>query len=133
MGAIRPLTTEQRVNQIEAVICKEFRLSPETYLELWHETGCRFAEMAFKDSGLVGKVLRESVTRYITSPVYWDYWADQWVKTCEWFLHWDYSKKTIDDLIEMQLQAPRPQPKLHSKIIEHGNTSNRQSTLAKTA
>jgi len=124
---------EERANQAEAAICERFGLTPDEYLELWYETGCLFAETVFRDRGLTGQRLITSVALYITSSVFWVHWANQWLHTCEWFLYWQYKKKSIEDFKKMQLQASRPEPPLHKKIVAHGNTNYQQLPLAKTA
>jgi hypothetical protein len=120
---------EARAVWCERAITNMLGLTPEKYLELMYETGCEFVEDLFRNDGYTGKRLKRAVSKYITSDLYWYYWMIEWVDTCEAFLDWDYSKKSLTDLLDMQMQAKRPWDLLHKKIIEEKGHTVKVDTL----
>lgn len=120
---------EARTVWCERAICNMHGLTPEQYTEMMYETGCQFVEQLFKSEGRTGNALRKVVHRYITSYLFWYYWMIEWVDTCEAYLDWDYSKKTLTDLVDMQKQAKRPWKLLHDKIIKEQKCREKAGTI----
>ena len=124
---------KRRADRLEQIICEYFELTNDEYLLLWHELGCQYVESLFKKIGFIGSAYKMAVRTYQSSGVFWLFWLGQWMTTCEWFLYWNYSKKSIDDFIKMQLQAQKPTKKIHFKIITDGNKGNRHSIPMRSA
>ncbi|MBI9065431.1 MAG: hypothetical protein JEZ14_25830 [Marinilabiliaceae bacterium] len=127
-------TLKQRAEKVEKDACVFFGITPNQYLERFHEMGCVYAERHFRTKGLFGDLYRRMVAIYITSEVYWAYWSEQWLDGCEYFLYgWAYEKKSKADFENYQLSASEPSKFLHQKIIKNGNNNYGQQPPAKTA
>jgi len=112
------LTLQQRWKINENVVRKMFGLTEDEYIELWHEMGCLYAEKMFNRDGLVYGP--KMAARAVRSNIYWQYWYAEWVETCEWFLHWNYSKKNFTDFKKIHLLATKPDTDLLLKIVTDG-------------
>lgn len=111
------VTLEERANWCERVLCDMFEITNDEFLNIMYETGCAFAEKHV--SRLPENQQSASLIKwYITSQVYWYYWMREWITTCEVFIDWDYTHKSFDHFIDMQMQAKRPWPILHEKIVQ---------------
>jgi hypothetical protein len=106
-----------KTERLKERVCSLLSMSSDEYIEMWHRLGRRFAGNVLIRQGLTGNDLKKATFIYISSPLFWQYWDNEWVQTCDWFLCWGYDKKSIDDFEEMQLQARKPGTKIHLKIL----------------
>lgn len=68
-----------RANSIEAAICKRVGISSEDYLMLFFESGCQAAERC-------GQIDEHSHRRVMTSNIFWYWWAQRFMRSCEAFM-----------------------------------------------
>jgi len=123
------LTLQQRWIINEKTVREMFDLTEDEYLELWHEMGCLYAEKMFNKDGLVyGAKMYEGAIRL---NIYWKYWYAEWIETCEWYMHWNYSKKNLTDFKKIHLLATKPNTDLLIKIVTDGQKEINRKTKVK--
>lgn len=110
-----------RANNIEAAICNRTGLSGEDYLMLFFETGCETAERFYVEGGI--EFQGYSAKDFMTSNVFWYWWAQSFMRGCELFLHTTFKRVNI---LEVFLKKnPWPTKETYEKIIMELNLKKR--------
>lgn len=102
--AKEPIRT--RAERCERIICQIYGISNDDYVEMWHETGCRYAETHMPDNA----------AEYIRTTGFWMFWVVRWLDNAEQFIHWHNPTKQLADLQRMAMQSRKP-GKLHRYFI----------------
>lgn len=125
---MKEVELETRANNIEAAICKRTGISNEQYMMLFFETGCQSAEKFHEECGTLFQVY--SAKDFMSSNVYWYWWAQKFMQGCEMFLNSSYQGvKVLETYLKI---LPWPSKDTCQRIIMELNLKKQQSEQRKT-
>lgn len=114
---------QARLEAVEKWLCKEYGLTSNSYVEMWYEWGCQYAESMFDRMKVPIEHKEDGVRLFIVSQIFWYHWSMEWLQTAEAFIDWSWKHKTLSHLRKMQVQGSsrRAWPLIHELIVEQHN------------
>lgn len=115
-----------RGNRAEACLTAIFSISSEDFLLLWFDLGVEYAETLaqHRDS-------KVTAIQLIRNNLYWNYWIERWLDTCDYFIGWHNPNKSIDEFRDFHLDGMPPLKIFNLlQITSQNNCSSTDSACA---
>ena len=111
-----------RGDRAEACITAMLGISSDDFLTLWLDLGVEYAELVAKH-----KESRVTAHQLIKNNLFWNYWIERWLDTCDFFIEWNNPDKSMDDFKECQIDGMPPLKVFNLLQITSQNNEKTQS------